>query len=177
MKYLIMCEGPNELEVVKLLLENDCFTFTMDDLLGLVPYHARQIKGSGQVQTALNMYPGEVAILRIGDKLSDKLVIPKEYQEKIIYVEKYCTKPELEMLLIISENMTNEYEKVKSKKRAKIFAKENIKCGRKAYKNDTAFYRDYYGNNIPLLVNSIRQYRKHQGSHQKDEHYLAELLK
>lgn len=177
MKYLIMCEGPNELEVVKLLLENDCFTFTMDDLLGLVPYHARQIKGSGQVQTALNMYPGKVAIFRIGDKLSDKLVIPKEYQEKIISVKKYCTKPELEMLLIISENMTNAFEKVKSKKRAKTFAKENIKCGRKAYKNDTAFYRDYYGNNIPLLVNSIRQYRKHQGAHQKDEHYLAELLK
>lgn len=177
MKYLIMCEGPNELEVVKLLLENGCFIFTMDDLLGLVPYHARQIKGSGQVQTALNMYPGEVAILRIGDKLSDKLVIPKEYQEKIISVEKYCTKPELEMLLIISENMTNEFEKVKSKKKPKTFAKENIKCGRKAYKNDTAFYRDYYGNNIPLLVNSIKQYHKHQGAHKKDERYLAELLK
>ena len=127
MKYLIMCEGSNELEVVKLLLENDCFTFTMDDLLGLVPYHARQIKGSGQVQTALNMYPGEVAILRIGDKLSDKLQIPKEYQEKIISIEKYCTKPELEMLLIISENLTSEFEKVKSKKKAKTFAKENIK--------------------------------------------------
>lgn len=67
MKYLILCEGPNELEVVKLLLENDCFTFTMDDLLGSVPYHARQIKGSGQVQTALNMYPGDVAIFRFGD--------------------------------------------------------------------------------------------------------------
>lgn len=90
MKYLIMCEGPNELEVVKLLLENDCFIFTMD--------------------------------------------------------------------------------------KAKTFAKENIKCGRKAYKNDTAFYRDYYGNNIPLLVNSIKQYRQHQGAHKKDEHYLAELL-
>lgn len=156
MKYLIMCEGSNELEVVKLLLENDCFTFTMDDLLGLVPYHARQIKGSGQVQTALNMYPGEVAILRIGDKLSDKLQIPKEYQEKIISIEKYCTKPELEMLLIISENLTSEFEKVKSKKKAKTFAKENIKCGRKAYKNDTAFYRDYYGSNISLLVHSIK---------------------
>lgn len=83
---------------------------------------------------------------------------------------------DLEILLIISENMTNEFEKVKSKKRAKTFAKENIKCGRKAYKDDTAFYRDYYGNNILLLVNSIKQYRKHQGAHQKDEHYLAESI-
>lgn len=129
MKYLIMCEGPNELEVVKLLLENDCFAFTMDDLLGLVPYHARQIKGSGQVQTALNMYPGEVAILRIGDKLSDKLQIPKEYQEKIISIEKYCTKPELEMLLIISENLTSEFEKVKSKKKANLLDNNNSALG------------------------------------------------
>ncbi len=177
MKYLIMCEGPNELEVIKILLENDCFTFSMDDLLGLVSYHARQIKGSGQVQTALNMYPGKVVILRIGDKLSDKLVIPKEYKDKIISVEKYCTKPELEILLIISENMTMEFEKVKSKKKAKTFAKENIRCGRKPYKNDTAFYRNYYGSNIQLLVNSIKDYRKYQGAHKKDEHYLAELLK
>jgi len=43
MKLLIMCEGPNELEVIRILLENDCFKFTSDDLLGLVPYHARQI--------------------------------------------------------------------------------------------------------------------------------------
>ena len=177
MKYLIMCEGPNELEVVNILLENDCFLFTRDDLLGLVPYHSRQIKGSRQVQTALNMYPGEVVVLRVGDKLSDKLQIPKEYQEKIISVNKYCTKPELEMLLIISENMTSEFEKVKSKKKAKTFAKENIKCGRKSYKNDTAFYCEYYGNNISLLVDSIKKYRQHHGGHKKDEHYLAELLK
>jgi hypothetical protein len=27
MKYLIMCEGPNELEIVKILLENDLLLF------------------------------------------------------------------------------------------------------------------------------------------------------
>ena len=63
MKYLIMCEGPNELEIIKVLLRHDCLKFTKDDLLGLVPYHARQIKNSGIVQTALNMYPGEVIVI------------------------------------------------------------------------------------------------------------------
>lgn len=177
MKYLIMCEGPNELEVVKILLEHNCFSFTEDDLLGLVPYHARQIKSSGQVQTALNMYPEEVTVLRIGDKLSDKFQIPKEYQDKIVSVKKYCTKPELEMLLIISENMTNQFDKVKSTKKPKTFAKENIKFGRRTYKNDTAFYRDYYGDNPSLLIDAIKQYRRHNGAHQKDEYYLEELLK
>lgn len=177
MKYLIMCEGPNELEVIKILLNHDCLKFTEDDLLGLVPYHARQIKSSGIVQTALNMYPGEVKVLRIGDKLNEKLQIPDEYQEKIVAVEKYCTKPELEMLLIISEGLTKEFEKIKSKEKAKTFAKENIKCGRRAYKNDTSFYTAYYDNNPELLVNSIKEYRHIKGSHNKDEHYLAELLK
>jgi len=40
-KLLIMCEGPNELEVVKMLLEHGKFYFSSDDLLNLVPYHAR----------------------------------------------------------------------------------------------------------------------------------------
>jgi uncharacterized protein (UPF0216 family) len=56
MKRLIMCEGSNELTVVRILLENDALIFTEDDLLGLTSYHARQIKNNTQVQTALSMY-------------------------------------------------------------------------------------------------------------------------
>ncbi len=68
-KLLIMCEGPNEKEIIKkFFLKNDLLKFTEDDLLGLTPYHARKIKSSGQVKTELNIYPGQVRILRIGDK-------------------------------------------------------------------------------------------------------------
>lgn len=42
MKLLIMCEGPNELEVIRILLENDKLKFSADDLLNLVPYHATE---------------------------------------------------------------------------------------------------------------------------------------
>ena len=42
MKRLIMCEGSNELEIMKILLENDALIFTEDDLLGLTPYHATE---------------------------------------------------------------------------------------------------------------------------------------
>lgn len=44
MKLLIMCEGPNELKIINILLENQKLKFSSDDLLDLVPYHARQIK-------------------------------------------------------------------------------------------------------------------------------------
>lgn len=177
MKYLIMCEGANELEVIRILLRHHCLKFTEDDLLGLVPYHARQIKKSGVVQTALNMYPGKVAVLRIGDKLSDKLLIPEKYTDKIVSVEKYCTKPELEMLLIISEGLAKDFEKVKSKEKPKDFAKKNIRCGHRPYRNDTSFYTEYYNGNPGLLVSSIKEYHRIKKSHGRDEHYLAELLK
>ena len=115
MKRLIMCEGSNELEIMKILLENDALIFTEDDLLGLTPYHARQIKNNTQVQAALSMYFGsDVLVMRIGDKQSDRLVIPADFKKKICENEKYCTLPELEMLLIISEGLVKEYEKVKS---------------------------------------------------------------
>ena len=87
------------------------------------------------------------------------------------------TKPELEMLLIISENLAAEYEKVKSKTKPKTFAKANIRCGRRRYDNSTAFYEEYFGPDCEKLVNAIKAYRQHNGSHTKDEHYLAELLK
>ena len=53
-------------------------------------------------------------MLRIGDKLSDELKIPREYKGKIKDIKKYL-QPELEMLLIISENMDSKFEKIKSK--------------------------------------------------------------
>ena len=41
----------------------------------------------------------------------------------------------------------------------------------------TAFYEEYFGPNCEKLVDAIKAYRQHNGSHKKDEHYLAELLK
>ena len=55
MKRLIMCEGSNELEIMKILLENDALIFTEDDLLGLTPYYATETghtaMGDSQYQT------------------------------------------------------------------------------------------------------------------------------
>ncbi len=83
MKYLIMWECPNELEIIRMLLEHDKLILTADDLLNLVPYHARQIGNNAAVKAALNLYHGDVGVLRIGDKLNDELKIPREYKEKI----------------------------------------------------------------------------------------------
>ena len=57
-KLLIICEGPNEREIINILLRHKCLKFSEDDLPGLTPYHARQIKTSAQVRTELNIFPG-----------------------------------------------------------------------------------------------------------------------
>ncbi len=116
-------------------------------------------------------------MIRIGDKFNDKLRIPPEYRQRIVEVRKYCTKPELEMLLIISEGLEAEYEKVKSSTTPKAFVKQKIMYQRKKYNNSTQFYHDYYGGRVDLLVESITKYRQLKGKHQKGELYLAELLK
>ena len=123
------------------------------------------------------LFKSDVHILRIGDKLSDQLKIPKEYKGKIKDVKKYCTKLELEMLLLISEGLDADFEKEKSKKSHKIFSKEHVIYNKTRYDNSTVFYRNYYGDRIDLLVDSIKRYKQLKGKHQRDEGYLADLLK
>ncbi len=178
MKYLIMCEGPNERQVIDILLDNSLMIFGRDDLLGLVPYHARQINSSGQVKTALNMYPGnDVIVLRVGDKQNEVLRIPAVYRHKIQDVCKVCTRPELEVLLIIAEGMWQEYYKVKSRMSAKEFAKTHIRLGSKRYDNSTVFYHEYFGGDAEKLVYCIREYKRLHKTHSSDEAYLADFLK
>ena len=178
MMRLIMCEGPNELEIMRILIRYNKLIFGEDDLIGLTPYHARQIESNAQVRTELNMYPGhDVLVMRVGDVQNETFRIPEDYKEKITEVKKYCTKPELEMLLIISEGLVSEFEKTKSSVSPKAFAKKHIKCGRRKYDNSTQFYTDYYGLDPDKLVKAIKEYKRIKGSHKKNELYLADILK
>ena len=55
---------------------------------------------------------------------------------------------------------------------------EIIQCGKKSYDNSSKFYEDYFGNNVELLVSSIKQFQKLKGKgHKKDELCLADMLK
>lgn len=177
MKYLIMCEGTNEKKIIDMLLKNKKLVVSEDDLLGRNIYHARQIKKSPMVMGQLRIYGGDVEIWRIGDKQTDKLEIPLEFKAQIKKVTKFCTLPELEILLILSEQKFKEYEKVKSQKRPKDFARENIAYHKCKYKGDTKFYEAYYGSDINKLIKAIREYKQRNHAHKNDEHYLVEIVK
>ena len=179
MKLLIMCEGPNEKAVVDMLLDEGRLKFSEDDLVGLTVYHARQLTAP-VIKTALSIYTGDFEVYRIGDSMTDKLPVPADYKDRIKEVRKFCTKPELEMLLIIAEGKEAEFEKVKAGKhrmKPKDFCKANVVHNRKRYDNSTQFYRDYFGSDIETLVKVIKKYKQSHGAHKKDEEYLADLLK
>ncbi|MCH3958488.1 MAG: hypothetical protein LKE51_02770 [Selenomonas sp.] len=176
MKELIMCEGPNEKAVMDILIDNGLLVFDRDDLLGLAVYHARQIKTSGQVRNALDMYSGQVEILRVGDKLSDEIKKIKAYERQLMSIRKYCTKPELEILLIIGEKLLSSFEKVKSKVKPKDFSKQKIQYNGVKYRNQTDFYKMYFGLRPKLLVQCLKAY-KSSHRNKSGELYIADLLK
>ncbi|SKB89391.1 hypothetical protein SAMN06296386_10853 [Lachnospiraceae bacterium] len=44
MKLLIMCEGPNEKEIIEILLANGFLKFSEDDLIGVTPFHGNGLR-------------------------------------------------------------------------------------------------------------------------------------
>ncbi len=174
-----MCEGPNGKAVVEMLLDAGRLKFSKDDLVGLNVYHARQLTSS-IIKTNLSIYTGDFKVYRIGDTLTDKLSVPLDYKERIKEIRKFCTKPELEILLLIADGKDAEFEKVKAgkdRKGPKSFCKTKVVYNHKRYDNSTQFYLDYFGSDIDLLVTAIKKYKQKHGAHKKDEEYLADLLK
>ncbi len=104
-------------------------------------FHGRQISSDQkQIIFALNNidFNEKVTIIRVGDKLTDKLKIPKVFRPKIVNCIDICTIPEIEILIIIKENLLKAFNKSKGK--PCIFCAENIKGYSKKYK----YFKDYF---------------------------------
>ena len=179
MRILLMCEGLNKEVLLNILLDANVLRFTRDDLIGRRVYPVRQLSNP-TIKTELKHYGQPVKVYRVGDKQNDKLIIPKDINNIVFNNEiyKFCTKPELEILLILNEGLLKEFEKVKSIESPKSFAKKNIKYNGKKYDQSSLFLKNYYGGkNVINLVKNIKQYKKYKKHNVKDELYLADLLK
>jgi hypothetical protein len=174
MRYLILCEGNNEEAILNILLDNNLLKINRNNLIGQRVYPLKTLKNP-TIQTELLNYGSNVIIYRVGDTLKDELKIPKELKHIVnnndIY--KYCTKPELEILLIINEKLFEEYNKQKEK--PKVFAKKHIKFNGRKYDQSTNFIIDYFNNPIKLVL-AIKEYKRIK-TNNKNENYLADLLK
>lgn len=176
MKYLILCEGRNEVYLINLLLKHNKLKFCIDDLVALKPFNARQLTNP-TIKSELRIYNQPVKVLRIGDTQRDKFIIPNDLNDIVSKdrIYKYCTLPELEILIIINEGLYKQF--LKSKEMPKTFAKRNIIYNNRRYDQSSEFLEIYYGGKrINMLIQNLIDY-KHLKKHKKDELYIADLLR
>lgn len=176
MKYLILCEGNNEKVLIDLLLDTDKLKINRNELIGLTPFNVRQLTNPYMV-SQVKMYNEPVIVFRIGDTQREKLKISKDIKHLISEdrIYKYCTLPELEILLIINEGMYKDF--LKSKMNPKSYAKAHIVFNKTRYDQSSTFLEDYYENRIDRLIANLKEYKHLKKHKNKDELYLIDLIK
>ncbi len=172
---LIMTEGNNELAFVNVLLEKGILKFKKEELLMEDVYHARQI--TGELVGYIQLLPSgdTVSIYRIGDKLSDKLIVPTNIMsEKIKDKYDISTTPEFEVLFLLNENLYDDYLKVKSIKKPSEFYKEH----NKNYKKQSSFVKKYFESMTnDEIIKLIELYvMKHGKAHKPNQLTLKEII-
>ena len=121
------CEGNDEVYLINYLIDKGYLIFKREEILDRRPIHFRQ---PSEIAPLIDLLPPETDIIfyRIGDKQTDEFNLKRfEFRKDHIQVIRVCTTPELEILVIINENLLNEYLKVKSLVMPKQFVKEKVK--------------------------------------------------
>lgn len=179
-KILLLCEGKNEEKLLEILLDEDALIFKRDDLIGLRAYPIPYTIKSSVIITNILQNGKPIDIYRVKDSQKDQMTFPKEIKQFVSKdrIYNYCTRPEIEMLLIYNEGLMSEYQKEKSKKRPKDFAAQKIVYKGVKCNSSTKFFELYYTGkeNKGKLVANIKDYKKYQAK-RKGEKYLSDLLK
>ena len=166
MKNVLGCEGQCEVLLVMDLLSKGVLIFDKKDILDRRPIHFRQPREIAPLIDTLPMEE-EIVFYRIGDTQNDEynLTCLSARKDKIKIV-KVCTKPELEILIIINEGLYDEYLKQKSKMMPKQFVK--------TYANGYTNFADYLENHdLRLAISEYKRLKKNE----KGELFLADLIK
>ena len=164
---VLACEGKCEVKLLTKLIENNCLVFDIKNILDRRPLHIRQPQS---ITPLINILPIEEDIIfyRIGDTQNDDFDLScfGDIRKAHIVVKKICTKPEIEILIIISEGLFEEYNKHKSKMMPKQFVKSFVR--------DYIDFEHYIDSHD--ISYAIKEYKRIK-NHKKDEFYLADLLK
>ena len=165
---ILACEGKSELTLISELLDKGKLCFSRDDILDKRPLHIRQLT---EIKALINtLHPQEdLLVYRIGDTQKDIMDLkPFGMRREHIAIQLICTKPEIEMLQIISSGALKEYWKAKSFCTPKEFIK--------TYYGQIASMQDYIDRcGIEKIVDAIKEYKRTR-KHANDEGYLADLL-
>lgn len=112
MKILLACEGQSEVFLLNSLIEKSYLNFKYPLLLD-EPIRLRQLAEIAPIINALPINE-EIIIYRVGDTLKEDFDLSK-FKMRINHMKVYkvCTKPEIEVLVIINEGIYTEYIKKK----------------------------------------------------------------
>ncbi|EUJ31287.1 hypothetical protein [Listeria cornellensis] len=169
-----ICEGSSEKNIIHLLLQNNLLIFSEEQLLqGKVltgPYR-KSDKFTDQFLT-MDYGEQEVVIFIIQDNKTSFL-IRKPYSNKIRGPHIVVTAPEIEMLMIHSLGLYNQYQKVKKSKKPSIFVAEHLKKTTSKIKS-TPFILEFY-QKYDLKESLILHKRK--AKNEKGSFFLADFLK
>jgi hypothetical protein len=127
MKYLVLTEGNNERTLLNILLDRGLLIYKKNELINEQVFQGRQIRLGSESYSLIQSldYLETVQVVRVGDKMTDKIKIPKEIKSKMPTLPiDYHTYPEFEMLFIVNERQYDKY--ISSHLGPKEFAKEHI---------------------------------------------------
>lgn len=174
-KYILcVCEGIAEESIIELLLDNDKLCFSRRNLINQM---CTRIRNGERLASEFlcKEYEKDITILRILDRENEKLTLPKVYRHnKHISVINIVTKPEIEFLHIIAENLENDFERHKRHQR-NLKPSEYCKSHFSQNVKSQDFILQLYSNNIDKLTDAILSY-KSKVKLLESSHYLSELL-
>lgn len=163
-----ICEGGAERAIMDILLENDLLIFSKNELINDEIIFCRSAR-EFENRYLRHEYDNKISVIRILDSKNEKFKLSKAYIDKIDVIN-VITAPEIEMLIIHSENMYKEY--CKSNQKPSDFCKQRLHKLRYDKKYDTV--RSYFSS-PKKLVYAIKIY--HQKQKSNDQYSLLDLLK
>lgn len=168
-----MYEGEAERAILDILLDNDKFKFSREEILEEEPIPRCKSKDF-EKNYLRKSFKEKITLLRVIDSRSEQFNLSKAYKDKVKLIT-IITAPEIEMLIILSENKKKEYDKFRNHKKQNYmpndFCKEILKYPNvKSYD----FVREYFSDCDKLLF-AIKEYKR-VSKNKKNEYSLYDLI-
>ena len=162
-----ICEGSAEATIIDILLDNNFLIFKREEMLEESFIRCRNARTFENIYLG-KAFNGKISVIRILDSHREKFNLSKAYENKVDVIN-VVTAPEIEMLIILSENKYKEYKN--SKKKPSDFCKTDLKM--KDVKSKE-FVSKYFSKPEKLL-NAIKKYSEITKS-QTGEYVLLDIL-
>ena len=163
-----ICEGGAERAIMDILLENDLLIFSKNELIDDEIIYCRSARDF-EKRYLRQEYDKKISVIRILDSKNENFKLSKAYIDKIDVIN-VITAPEIEMLIIHSEDMYKEY--CKSNLKPSDFCKQHLHKLRYDKKYETV--KSYFSSPEKLL-RAIKIY--HQKQKSNNQYSLLDLLK